>query len=93
MPGNEPTAERVALGRELYFDTRLSSDGTVSCATCHDVTRGFSDQRPVAEGFGGQLGRRNSPTTLNAALFTTQFWDGRAEHLEHQAGLPILNPI
>ena len=54
---NKMTAERVALGRKLYFDTRLSKDGTVSCATCHDVTRGFTDQRPDSEGIGGQLGR------------------------------------
>jgi cytochrome c peroxidase len=93
VPGNEPTAERVFLGRALYFDPRLSADGTVACATCHDVTRGFSDQRPVSEGIGGQLGRRNAPTTLNAALLTEQFWDGRATTVEHQAGMPVLNPI
>ncbi len=93
VPGLEPTAERVALGRDLYFDTRLSADGTVSCATCHDVTRAFTDQRPVSEGVGGQLGRRNAPTTMNATFFTTQFWDGRATTLEHQAGMPVLNSI
>jgi hypothetical protein len=93
VPGQEPTAERVALGRELYFDTRLSVDGTVACATCHDVTRGFTDQRPVSEGIDGQLGRRNSPTTMNAALLVEQFWDGRATTVEHQAGMPIVNPI
>jgi cytochrome c peroxidase len=93
VAGQEPTAERVALGRKLYFDPRLSQDGTVSCATCHDVTRGFTDNRPVSEGIGGQLGRRNSPTTLNAALLTEQFWDGRATSVEHQAGMPILNSI
>jgi len=93
VPGEEPTAARVALGRKLYFDTVLSKDGTVACATCHDVTRGFTDRRPVAEGIGGKLGRRNAPTTLNAALFGEQFWDGRATTVEHQAGMPILNPI
>lgn len=93
VPGNEPTAERVALGRKLYFDRRLSKDGTVACATCHDVQRGFTDQRPVSEGIGGQLGRRNAPTTLNAALFEPQFWDGRARNVEHQATMPILNEI
>jgi cytochrome c peroxidase len=92
-PGREPNAARVALGRKLYFDKRLSADGTVSCATCHDVTRGFTDNRPVSEGIGGKLGRRNAPTTLNAALFVEQFWDGRATDVEHQAGMPILNPI
>jgi cytochrome c peroxidase len=90
---NEPTAARVELGRKLYFDTRLSDDGTVSCATCHDVSRGFTDRRPVSEGIGEQLGRRNAPTTMNAALFVPQFWDGRARDVDHQAGMPIRNPI
>jgi len=93
VPDEEPTPARVALGRKLYFEPRLSTDGTVACATCHDVTRGFTDNRMVAEGVGGQLGRRNAPTTLNAALFTDQFWDGRARTVEHQAGMPILNSI
>jgi len=90
---NKLTPERVALGRELYFDTRLSRDGTVSCATCHDVTRGFTDQRDVSEGIEGQLGRRNAPTTLNVALLQTLFLDGRSPTLDHQARLPIINPI
>jgi cytochrome c peroxidase len=92
-PDNQMTAERVALGRKLYFETRLSADGTVACATCHDVSRGFTDQRPVAEGIRDQLGRRNSPSTMNALLLQTQFWDGRAPTLEEQAKLPIVNPI
>jgi cytochrome c peroxidase len=92
-PGNELTPARIALGRKLYFDTHLSSDGTVSCATCHDVNRGFTDHRAVAEGVGGHLGRRSSPTTMNAALFQSMFWDGRAPTLEEQAKLPILNPV
>src|SRR5262249_14185464 len=82
---NLMTPERVALGKKLYFDTRLSKDDTVACATCHDVSRGFTDQRPVAEGIGGQLGRRNSPTTLNALFFESFFLDGRAASLEEQA--------
>ena len=90
---NQMTAERVALGRRLYFETRLSADGTVACATCHDVSRGFTDQRPVSEGIRDQLGRRNAPTTMNALLFQTQFLDGRAPSLEEQAKLPIINPI
>ena len=90
---NEPTPARIELGRKLYFERRLSRDGTLSCATCHDVSRGFTDQRPVAEGIGDQLGRRNSPTTLNAVFFQTLFLDGRAPSLEEQAKLPILNPI
>lgn len=90
---NELTPARVALGEKLYFDTRLSADNTVSCATCHDVSRGFTDQRPVSEGIRDQLGRRNSPTTLNALLFQTFFLDGRAKSLEEQAKLPIINSI
>lgn len=90
---NAMTPERVALGRKLYFETRLSADGTVSCATCHDVTRGFTDQRPTSEGIDGQLGRRNAPTTLNVALLETLFLDGRSPSLDHQARLPIVNPI
>ena len=94
IPADNPlTPERVALGRKLFFDPRLSADGSVACATCHDVSRGFTDQRPVSEGIGSKLGRRNSPTTMNATFFTTQFWDGRAVLLEDQAKLPIVNPI
>ena len=90
---NQVTPERVALGRKLYFDTRLSGDGTVACATCHDISRGFTDQRPVSEGIRDQLGRRNAPTTMNALFMQTQFLDGRAPNLEEQAKLPIVNPI
>jgi cytochrome c peroxidase len=90
---NKTTPERFVLGNRLYFDTRLSRDGTVACATCHDVSRGFTDQRNVAEGIDDKLGRRNSPTTLNAVFFQTLFLDGRAASLEEQAKLPILNPI
>jgi cytochrome c peroxidase len=94
VPADNPTTpERVELGRKLYFDLRLSRDGTVSCATCHDVTRGFTDQRAVSEGIGGQLGKRNAPTTLNGTLLQTLFWDGRSPSLDHQARQPILNPV
>jgi cytochrome c peroxidase len=91
--GNELTAERIALGRKLYFDTHLSKDGTLACATCHDVSRGFTDHRSVSEGIGDHLGKRSAPTTMNAAMLQSQFWDGRATSLEEQAKLPILNPI
>jgi cytochrome c peroxidase len=93
LKGNEPTPDRIALGRKLYFDTRLSKDGTLACATCHDVSRGFTDHRSVSEGIGDHLGKRSAPTTMNAALLQSQFWDGRAPSLEEQAKLPILNPI
>jgi cytochrome c peroxidase len=92
-PGNELTADRIALGRKLYFDTHLSKDRTLACATCHDVSRGFTDHRSVSEGIGDHLGKRSAPTTMNAALLQTQFWDGRSPSLEEQAKLPILNPI
>jgi len=90
---NATTPERIALGRKLYFEKRLSRDGTVSCATCHDVTRGFTDQRKVSEGIGGKLGTRNAPTVLNTALLQTLFLDGRSPTLDHQARMPITNPI
>ena len=90
---NALTPQRVALGRKLYFEKRLSADGTVACATCHDVTRGFTDQLTVSEGIKDQLGHRNAPTTLNVALLQIVFLDGRSPTLEHQAKQPIINPI
>lgn len=90
---NAMSAERVALGERLYFDTRLSADDSVACATCHDVSRGLTDQRPVSEGIGDSLGQRNSPTTANAFLYQTLFLDGRVPSLERQAELPPINPI
>jgi cytochrome c peroxidase len=92
-PDNPPTAETIALGRKLYYDTALSVDNTVSCATCHNPELGFCDGRPVSIGVHGQKGARNAPTVINAAYYTTQFWDGRAPSLEKQAGGPMANPI
>lgn len=92
-PGNPPTAETIALGRRLFYDARLSADGTISCASCHNPDRGFTDGRPVAKGIRGQIGTRSAPTLLNAAYYPTEFWDGRAASLEDQAGGPIANPI
>jgi cytochrome c peroxidase len=89
---NSPSDARIALGEKLYFDPRLSKDGTVACATCHDTSRGFTDRRNTAEGIRDQIGQRNAPTTLNAVFFSSQFWDGRAASLEEQAKLPIINP-
>ena len=90
---NAMTPERVALGQKLYFDTRLSKDNTVACATCHDVSRGFTDQRKTSEGVADALGKRNAPTSMNALFMQTQFLDGRSPSLEEQAKLPIVNPI
>ncbi|MFQ5863554.1 MAG: cytochrome-c peroxidase [Candidatus Brocadiales bacterium] len=94
IPDDNPvTPEKVALGRKLYFDKRLSLDNTVSCATCHDPEKGFADAAPVSTGIKGQKGRRSAPTVLNSALYDFQFWDGRALTLEEQAKQPIINPI
>jgi cytochrome c peroxidase len=94
IPENNPvTKEKVALGRKLYFDKRLSADNTVSCATCHNPKFGFADGKALAEGIKGQKGARNSPTTLNAGFYDFQFWDGRVETLEAQAKQPLINPV
>jgi len=94
IPEQNPlTAVRVDLGRRLYFDKRLSADGTVSCATCHDPQKGFADGRPVAIGIKKQTGARNSPTVLYAGFNEVQFWDGRAPTLEEQAKQPLVNPV
>src|SRR5258705_8212293 len=82
---------RVALGQKLFFEPRLSGDGTVACATCHDPAQAFTDGRPVSVGIHGRVGQRNAPTVLNALYNKTQFWDGRVNTLEQQAALPITN--
>ena len=92
-PDNPQTPEKIALGQKLFFDGRLSVDGTVACATCHDPQRAFTDGRPTSIGVQGRSGQRNAPTVLNALYNKTQFWDGRATTLEDQAALPIANPV
>jgi cytochrome c peroxidase len=89
---NPPTADSIALGRKLFFDVRLSGDDTVSCATCHNPQLSFTDGLPGSRGIGKKIGRRNAPTILNVAYYSTFFWDGRASSLEQQAGFPIANP-
>jgi len=84
---------KAALGERLYHDTRLSGDNTISCASCHDLAKGGTDQQVVSDGIGGQKGGINSPTTYNAALNFAQFWDGRAATLEAQADGPPNNPV
>lgn len=87
------TPEKVALGRLLYHEKRLSKHGDVSCATCHDLANYGQDNKPVSTGTGGQLGERNTPTTWNAARNYKQLWDYRADSVEEQSILPVLNPI
>src|SRR6266851_4092219 len=91
-PDNPQTPEKIALGQKLFFDGRLSADGTVACSTCHDPARAFTDGRPTSVGIKGRIGQRNAPTILNALYNKTQFWDGRVKTLEEQAALPIVNP-
>jgi cytochrome c peroxidase len=94
VPADNPmTAEKIELGKMLYFDKRLSKDGTISCATCHDPRMAWAENQPTSTGIGGQVGGANSPTVINAAYATEQFWDGRAASLEAQAVGPMANPI
>ena len=93
-PADNPTTpEKVELGKILYHDPRLSSSGTVACASCHNVMSGGEDNRGGSVGVGAQVGGRSSPTVWNAAFNGTQFWDGRAPSLEAQAKGPVTNPI
>jgi len=99
IPDDNPmTPEKVELGRLLYFDKRVSRDGTLSCATCHDPEMAWTEHKATSEGIVGpdghpQVGGRNSPTVINAAYAPNQFWDGRAATLEEQAVGPVGNPI
>ncbi len=90
---NQPTVEKIALGRRLYYDPILSVDKTVACATCHHPDYGFADGKQVSNGYQQKTGTRNSPSVFNSAYFETQFWDGRAASLEKQAEGPVQNPV
>lgn len=90
---NTITDEKVALGKALYYEKRLSKDNTISCNSCHNLDTYGVDNLSFSPGNDGTLGGRNSPTVLNAALHISQFWDGRAKDVEEQAGGPILNPV
>lgn len=91
---NPSTPEKVALGERLFFEKRLSADGTVSCNSCHLLfEKAGSDGRRTAAGIRGEIGPRNTPTVWNAAFQSVLFWDGRARSLEEQAKGPILNPV
>jgi cytochrome c peroxidase len=92
-PSNPLTKGKFELGKQLYFDPRVSLDGTVSCATCHNPEKGWTDQLKTSVGIAGQVGGRNAPTVLNTAYGRTMFWDGRAPSLEAQAQGPIQNKI
>lgn len=93
-PADNPTTEeKIELGKMLYHDPRLSSTGTVSCASCHNTMLGGEDNRPNSMGVNGQTGGRSAPTVWNAAFNAVQFWDGRAPSLEAQAAGPVTNPI
>jgi len=94
VPESNPlTKGKYELGRQLYFDPRVSLDGTVSCATCHNPAKGWTDGLAVSFGIAGQTGSRSAPTVINTAYGKTMFWDGRAPSLEGQAQGPIQNPI
>lgn len=93
IPSNNPlTAAKVALGKQLFFDKRLSLDNSISCASCHDPALGWSDARALALGIGGQQGKRNTPTIINSAQQRYFFWDGRADNFEQQALGPLTHP-
>ncbi|HET9552341.1 MAG TPA: cytochrome c peroxidase [Anaeromyxobacteraceae bacterium] len=89
------TPQKVRLGRWLFFDARLSADGTVSCATCHQPQHAFSEPTPHSKGIRGQEGKRKAPPIVNAAwpVYPVFFWDGRAASLAEQAKGPMVNPI
>jgi cytochrome c peroxidase len=95
LPEDNPqTVEKVALGDKLFHDARFSSTGDISCATCHDAEKAFTDSPlKVSEGIKKLTGTRNAPTVVNAVYFRTQFWDGRSPSLEDQALHPFVNPV
>ena len=95
VPADNPiTPAKVALGRDLFYETKLSVNNTKACASCHSVSESFSDAgNAISVGATGQRGSRNAPGLMNVAYDTTFFWDGRASSLEMQAGMPILNSI
>jgi len=95
IPDDNPqTPEKIALGEKLYREERFSTTGDVACLTCHDPEKAFTDSPlKTSEGIEKKTGTRNSPTVINSAYFTTQFWDGRSPDLEDQALHPFVNPV
>ena len=92
-PDNQQTPAKIALGKSLFFDDRLSADGKISCDHCHSPGKGFTDQLPTSMGIHAQFGQRNAPSVLNALFNVTQFWDGRSPTLEAQIEGPVTNPV
>ena len=92
-PDNPQTPAKIALGKALFFDDRLSADGKISCDHCHGPAKGFTDQLPTSMGIGAQFGQRNAPSVLNSMFNVTQFWDGRSPTLEAQVEGPVTNPV
>ncbi|RME15426.1 MAG: cytochrome-c peroxidase [Bdellovibrio sp.] len=94
IPKDNPlTKEKIELGKQLFFDPRLSLTGTVSCNSCHNVMSSGTDNTATSTGVFGKKGGRNAPTVWNSAFLTVQFWDGRAASLEEQAKGPLVNPV
>jgi cytochrome c peroxidase len=94
IPADNPQSDaKIKLGRQLYFDGRLSANGQISCATCHDPKTGWAGHDATDTGVGGRVGNRNSGTIVNSGYMKYQFWDGRAASLEEQALGPIHNPV
>jgi len=92
-PENPTTAGKVELGKKLFFDRRLSGDGTMSCATCHDPSSGFADALPISLSYPTTRNWRNSPGLINAAYRKSLFRDGRSSSLEEQALFPMMSPF
>ena len=94
IPADNPlTKEKVELGRTLFFDKRLSKDGTIACASCHLPSKAYTDGKPVSSGIKGLKGGRSAPTAINRAFAAAQFWDGRAASLEEQSVGPFVSPV
>lgn len=94
IPDNNPLSEEgIELGRKLFYDKILSGDNTISCASCHFQSAGFSDPNQFSSGFNNQIGNRNASALINVGWLRSLFWDGRSENLEEQANDPITNPI
>jgi cytochrome c peroxidase len=93
LPGNDATPAKLALGKMLYFDPRLSASHSISCASCHAIGLGGADNEATSIGHRWQRGGRNAPTVFNSAYNFAQFWDGRAKDLFEQAGGPMVNPV